>query len=162
MILIRRLGLYSRSPIKSRFSLSTVETIDALKNADFEQLVSLDDVGSTIAESVVDYFANEENIALIERLKSRGIRFEIEETFVSKRFENLTFVISGTFSGYSREELKKTIENNSGRVVGSISSKVDYLVCGENIGPQKKKKAESLNVKMISESEFEELLNENK
>lgn len=138
------------------------KTIDALKNADFEQLVSLDDVGSTIAESVVDYFANEENIALIERLKSRGIRFEIEETFVSKRFENLTFVISGTFSGYSREELKKTIENNSGRVVGSISSKVDYLVCGENIGPQKKKKAESLNVKMISESEFEELLNENK
>lgn len=138
------------------------KTIDALKNADFEQLVSLDDVGSTIAESVVDYFANEENIALIERLKSRGIRFEIEETFVSKRFENLTFVMSGTFSGYSREELKKTIENNSGRVVGSISSKVDYLVCGENIGPQKKKKAESLNVKMISESEFEELLNENK
>lgn len=138
------------------------KTIDALKNADFEQLVSLDDVGSTIAESVVDYFANEENIALIERLKSRGIRFEIEETFVSKRFENLTFVISGTFSVYSREELKKTIENNSGRVVGSISSKVDYLVCGENIGPQKKKKAESLNVKMISESEFEELLNENK
>ena len=138
------------------------KTIDALKNADFEQLVSLDDVGSTIAESVVDYFANEENIALIERLKSRGIRFEIEETFVSKRFENLTFVISGTFSGYSREELKKTIENNSGRVVGSISSKVDYLVCGENMGPQKKKKAESLNVKMISESEFEELLNENK
>ena len=138
------------------------KTIDALKNADFEQLVSLDDVGSTIAESVVDYFANEENIALIERLKSRGIRFEIEETFVSKRFENLTFVISGTFSGYSREELKKTIENNSGRDVGSISSKVDYLVCGENIGPQKKKKAESLNVKMISESEFEELLNENK
>lgn len=138
------------------------KTIDALINADFEQLVSLDDVGSTIAESVVDYFANEENIVLIERLKSRGIRFEIEETFVSKRFENLTFVISGTFSGYSREELKKTIENNSGRVVGSISSKVDYLVCGENIGPQKKKKAESLNVKMISESEFEELLNENK
>lgn len=138
------------------------KTIDALKNADFEQLVSLDDVGSTIAESVVDYFANEENIALIERLKSRGIRFEIEEIFVSKRFEGLSFVVSGTFSGYSREELKKTIENNSGRVVGSISSKVDYLVCGENIGPQKKKKAESLNVKMISESEFEELLNENK
>ena len=138
------------------------KTIDALINADFEQLVSLDDVGSTIAESVVDYFANEENIALIERLKSRGIRFEIEETFVSKRFEGLSFVVSGTFSGYSREELKKTIENNSGRVVGSISSKVGYLVCGENIGPQKKKKAESLNVKMISESEFEELLNENK
>lgn len=138
------------------------KTIDALKNADFEQLVSLDDVGSTIAESVVDYFANEENIALIERLKSRGIRFEIEEIFVSKRFEGLSFVVSGTFNSYSREELKKTIENNSGRVVGSISSKVDYLVCGENIGPQKKKKAESLNVKMISESEFEELLNENK
>ena len=138
------------------------KTIDALKNADFEQLVSLDDVGSTIAESVVDYFANEENIALIERLKLRGIRFEIEETFVSKRFEGFSFVVSGTFSGYSRDELKKTIENNSGRVVGSISSKVDYLVCGENMGPQKKKKAESLNVKMISESEFEELLNENK
>ena len=138
------------------------KTIDALKNADFEQLVSLDDVGSTIAESVVDYFANEENIALIERLKLRGIRFEIEETFVSKRFEGFSFVVSGTFSGYSRDELKKTIENNSGSVVGSISSKVDYLVCGDNIGPQKKKKAESLNVKMISESEFEELLNENK
>lgn len=138
------------------------KTIDALKKADFDQLVSLDDVGAVIAESVVGYFANEENIALIERLKSKGIKFEIEETFESKRFEGLSFVVSGTFSGYSRDELKKTIENNSGRVVGSISSKVDYLVCGENIGPQKKKKAESLNVKMISESEFEELLNENK
>lgn len=138
------------------------KTIDALKKADFDQLVSLDDVGAVIAESVVGYFANEENIALIERLKSKGIKFEIEETFESKRFEGLSFVVSGTFSGYSRDELKKTIENNSGRVVGSISSKVDYLVCGENMGPQKKKKAESLNVKMISESEFEELLNENK
>lgn len=138
------------------------KTIDALINADFEQLVSLDDVGAVIAESVVGYFANGENISLIERLKSKGIKFEIEERTDSKRFEGLSFVVSGTFSGYSREELKKTIENNSGRVVGSISSKVDYLVCGENIGPQKKKKAESLNVKMISESEFEELLNENK
>lgn len=138
------------------------KTIDALINADFEQLVSLDDVGAVIAESVVGYFANGENISLIERLKSKGIKFEIEERTDSKRFEGLSFVVSGTFSGYSRDELKKTIENNSGRVVGSISSKVDYLVCGENIGPQKKKKAESLNVKMISESEFEELLNENK
>lgn len=138
------------------------KTIDALINADFEQLVSLDDVGAVIAESVVGYFANGENISLIERLKSKGIKFEIEERTDSKRFEGFSFVVSGTFSGYSRDELKKTIENNSGRVVGSISSKVDYLVCGENIGPQKKKKAESLNVKMISESEFEELLNENK
>ncbi len=138
------------------------KTIDALINADFEQLVSLDDVGVVIAESVVGYFANGENISLIERLKSKGIKFEIEERTDSKRFEGLSFVVSGTFSGYSREELKKTIENNSGRVVGSISSKVDYLVCGENMGPQKKKKAENLNVKMISESEFEELLNENK
>lgn len=138
------------------------KTIDALKNADFEQLVSLDDVGVVIAESVVGYFANGENISLIERLKSKGIKFEIEERTDSKRFEGLSFVVSGTFSRYSRDELKKTIENNSGRVVGSISSKVDYLVCGENMGPQKKKKAESLNVKMISESEFEELLNENK
>jgi DNA ligase (NAD+) len=138
------------------------KTIDALINADFEQLVSLDDVGAVIAESVVGYFANGENIALIERLKSKGVKFEIEDTFESKRFEGLSFVVSGTFSGYSRDELKKTIENNSGRVVGSISSKVDYLVCGENMGPQKKKKAESLKVKMINESEFEELLNENK
>ena len=95
------------------------KTIDALINADFEQLVSLDDVGAVIAESVVGYFANKENIALIERLKSKGVKFEIEDTFESKRFEGLSFVVSGTFSGYSRDELKKTIEKYVSKIYKS-------------------------------------------
>ena len=108
------------------------------------------------------WFANPENIALIERLKERGLCFEVKEKSGGNALQGLSFVISGTFTSFSREELKRIIEENAGRVVGSISSKVDYVVCGDNMGSQKRKKAEELNVKMINQQQFAELLNQNK
>lgn len=137
------------------------KTIDNLANANYEQLVEIDDVGESVARSVAGWFANPENIALIERLKERGLCFEVKEKSGRNALQGLSFVISGTFSSFSREELKSLIEENAGRVVGSISSKVDYVVCGDNMGPQKRKKAEELNVKMINEQQFADLLNQN-
>ena len=137
------------------------KTIDNLANASYEQLVEIDDVGESVARSVAGWFANPENIALIERLKERGLCFEVKEKSGRNALQGLSFVISGTFSSFSREELKSLIEENAGRVVGSISSKVDYVVCGDNMGPQKRKKAEELNVKMINEQQFADLLNQN-
>lgn len=137
------------------------KTIDNLANASYEQLVEIDDVGESVARNVAGWFANPENIALIERLKERGLCFEVKEKSGRNALQSLSFVISGTFSSFSREELKSLIEENAGRVVGSISSKVDYVVCGDNMGPQKRKKAEELNVKMINEQQFADLLNQN-
>lgn len=137
------------------------KNIDNLAKATHEQLLQIDEVGESIAQSLVSWFANPENIALIERLKERGLCFETKEKSGGKALQGLSFVISGTFSSFSREELKSLIEENAGRVVGSISSKIDYLVCGDNMGPQKRKKAEELNVKMINERQFAELLNQN-
>lgn len=137
------------------------KNIDNLAKATHEQLLQIDEIGESIAQSLVGWFANPENIALIERLKERGLCFETKEKSGGKALQGLSFVISGTFSSFSREELKSLIEENAGRVVGSISSKIDYLVCGDNMGPQKRKKAEELNVKMINERQFAELLNQN-
>ena len=108
----------------------------------------------------MDYFSNPENINLINKLKAQGVKFEIEESFESNKLEGLSFVVSGSFENYSREGLKKTIEDNSGKIVSGVSSKVNYLVAGDKMGPEKKRKAEKLGVKIISEQEFNSLINE--
>ena len=88
------------------------------------------------------------------------MQFEIKQSQkTSEKLSGLAFVVSGTFTNFSREELKKIIEENSGKVLSGVSSKTDYLICGENIGPQKKKQAEKLGVKMIEEQDFIEKLN---
>lgn len=138
------------------------KNIDALKAASFNQLVEIDEIGDSIAESLVNYFANSENIALIDRLRARGLKFELQEEEMSSTLEGLSFVISGTFTLFSRDELKKQIEKHSGRVISSISSKVDYVICGENMGPQKKKKAEDLGIKMIDQYEFAKMIDPEK
>ena len=138
------------------------KTIDNLAQATYEQLIEIDEIGESVARSLVAWFANPENIALIERLRERGLCFEVKEKSGGNALQGLSFVISGTFTFFSREELKRIIEENAGRVVGSISSKVDYVVCGDNMGSQKRKKAEELNVKMINQQQFAELLNQNK
>ena len=138
------------------------KNIDALKAASFNQLVEIDEIGESIAESLVNYFANSENTALIDRLRARGLKFELQEEEMSSTLEGLSFVISGTFTLFSRDELKKQIEKHSGRVISSISSKVDYVICGENMGPQKKKKAEDLGIKMIDQYEFAKMIDPEK
>lgn len=133
------------------------KSIDALKNASEADLMTVDEIGERIAQSVVAYFSSEENIAAIERLKLYGVQLEISAENLANQTDTLKgqiFVVSGVFTQVSRNELKTLIENNGGKVSGSISSKTNFVVAGENMGPSKKSKAESLGVSIISESDF--------
>lgn len=133
------------------------KTIDALKNASEEELITVDEIGERIAQSVVSFFASEENLAIIERLKMYGVQLEISADKLANQTDALkgnTFVVSGVFTKVSRDELKKLIEDNGGKVSSSISSKTSYVVAGDNMGPSKKTKAESLGIPIISEDEF--------
>lgn len=133
------------------------KTIDALKNTSEEDLKTVDEIGERIAQSVVSFFASEENLHTIERLKSYGVQLEISAEELADQTDALqghTFVVSGVFAKVSRNELKKLIEDNGGKVSSAISSKTNYVVAGENMGPSKKAKAESLGVPIISEDDF--------
>ncbi|MDR0789617.1 MAG: NAD-dependent DNA ligase LigA [Bacteroidales bacterium] len=133
--------------------------IDNIIAAQYEDLIQVDEIGEVIAKSLLSYFANAENLLLISKLKACGLHFEVEQSTIGSSLLGKSFVVSGVFENYSRESIKQTIEDNGGKVVSSISSKVNYLVCGDKMGAEKKRKAESLNVKMISEQEFSQLLN---
>lgn len=136
--------------------------IENLEVATLEDLVSVDEIGDKIAESVVAFFADERNLTEVERLKRHGLRFELSEEQLASttdQLKGLTFVISGVFEQYSRNELKAMIENNGAKNAGSISAKTSYLIRGENMGPSKLAKAEKLGIKMISEIEFAKMLN---
>jgi DNA ligase (NAD+) len=137
------------------------KNIDELIAATKEQLLDVGDIGEVIAQSVLDYFSNPENLSIIERLKHSGIQFSLSEEQLANttdKLKGLTFVISGVFNKISRDDLKKLIEQNGGKNTGSISGKTSYLVAGENMGPEKLKKAQSLGVKIISEEQFFELI----
>ncbi|MFT5617588.1 MAG: DNA ligase (NAD+) [Arenicella sp.] len=133
------------------------KNIESLSKATFEQLIEVPEIGDRIAQSVIDYFADEQNLTFVEKLKQAGLQFEIDETQnqqTSNLLEGKTFVVSGVFTQFSRDALKKTITENGGKVVSSISAKLSYLVAGEKMGPAKLKKAEKLEVPIISEEEF--------
>ena len=133
------------------------KTIGAIEAASQEDLVSVDEIGEKIAESVVDFFTVEENRAIVNRLKTHGLQLAISEEELAGQTDKLngnTFVISGVFEKVSRSDLKKMIEANGGKVTGSISAKTNYLVAGENMGPSKLAKAEKLGTQIISEDEF--------
>lgn len=137
------------------------KTIDALRNASEEELITVDEIGERIAQSVVSFFASEENIASVERLKSYGVQLEISAEKLANQTDALsgnTFVVSGVFTKVTRNELKKMIEDNGGKVSSSISSKTNYVVAGENMGPSKKTKAEDLSVAIISEDDFLQMI----
>ncbi|AOW10695.1 NAD-dependent DNA ligase LigA [Flavobacterium gilvum] len=139
------------------------KNIDALQQATLMDLILVDEIGERIAQSVIDFFENEENKVIIERLKSYGVQFEIVEKInpnATEKFLGKTFVVSGVFSTFSRDELKKAIEDNGGKVGSSISAKTDFVVAGENMGPAKLEKANKLNVVIISEDQFITMLNE--
>lgn len=139
------------------------KNIDALREATLMDLVLVDEIGERIAQSVIDFFENNENKIIIERLKSYGIQFEIVEKVnpnATDKFLGKTFVVSGVFSTFSRDELKKAIEDNGGKVGSSISTKTDFVVAGDNMGPAKLEKANKLNVVIISEDQFINMLNE--
>ncbi|AEE18418.1 NAD-dependent DNA ligase LigA [Dokdonia sp. 4H-3-7-5] len=132
------------------------KSIDAIISATEEELVAVDEIGSKIAESVMAFFAKAEHITLIERLRSYGVQLEISAEKLANQSDKLAgyiFVVSGVFE-MPRNELKKLIEDNGGKVSSSISSKTTYVVAGDKMGPSKLEKAESLGVTIISEEEF--------
>lgn len=133
------------------------KNIDALKEASLEHLISVDEIGERIAQSVIDFFANEKNIDAIERLRSYGVQLELSADKLENQTDTLagnTFVVSGVFEILSRDELKKKIEDNGGKVGSSISSKTSYLIAGDKMGPSKRTKAENLEIPIISEQDF--------
>ena len=133
--------------------------IDKIANATLETLLEVDDVGDVIAESIVEYFQDETNIEIINRLKTAGLRFEAEEAkkAISETLKGKTIVISGNFS-ISRDEMKALIAAHGGKNSGSISGKTAYLLAGEKPGPEKIKKAEALGVEIIDETYFRNLI----
>ncbi|WP_029037441.1 NAD-dependent DNA ligase LigA [Salinimicrobium xinjiangense] len=136
------------------------KNVDALQKAGKEELENVDEIGERIAESVVEFFEDDENVRNVERLKGYGLQLEISaEKLASQtnKLEGQTFVVSGVFE-MSRNDLKKLIENNGGKVSGSISSKTSYVVAGENMGPSKLAKAEGLGIPIISEKKFLQML----
>ncbi|HWS59291.1 MAG TPA: NAD-dependent DNA ligase LigA [Flavobacterium sp.] len=139
------------------------KTIDALSQASLMDLVLVDEIGDRIAQSVLEFFENQENRHIIERLKSYGVQFETIEIVNPNATEKLagkTFVVSGVFEEFSRDDLKKAIEDNGGKVGSSISAKTDYVVAGANMGPAKLDKAVKLNIQIISENDFKKMINE--
>ncbi|HRG53363.1 MAG TPA: NAD-dependent DNA ligase LigA [Bacteroidia bacterium] len=133
------------------------KNIEALEQASIEQLLEVGDIGERIAETIVAYFKDNRIIEMINRLKASGLQFELSEnqlTSTSDKLKDMSFVVSGVFSKFSRDDLKKTIEQNGGKNVGSISGKTSYVIAGENMGPEKLKKAEKLGVTILSEDDF--------
>jgi DNA ligase (NAD+) len=135
--------------------------IDALRNASLTELILVDEIGERIAQSVIAFFENPENLQIIERLQNYGVQLKIVEIFnpdATDKLAGKTFVVSGVFEKFSRDDLKKAIEDNGGKVGSSISAKTDYVIAGDNMGPAKLEKATKLNVSIISETEFIKML----
>ena len=154
--LLFALGIRYVGETVSKVLVKEFQHIDHLMMADKERLENVDEIGEKIAESVVLYFQNKENIKLIDRLKNQGLCFEIDEESkaISSQLSGMSIVISGVFSHFSRDELKKLIEQHGGKNVSSISKKTTFVVAGENMGPSKLQKAKKLNVPILSEDEF--------
>lgn len=143
--------------------VSVFHSIEELEEAPFITLTQTDEIGDRIAQSVINYFADERNRVLVSRLKEYGLQMSVaEETLASQsdKLKGLSIVISGTFSKHSRDEYKAMIEQHGGKNLGSVSGKTDYILAGENMGPAKLEKANKLGVKIISEDEFLNMLGE--
>ncbi|MAM29110.1 MAG: DNA ligase (NAD(+)) LigA [Flavobacteriaceae bacterium] len=133
------------------------KSIDALQAANFEELIAVDEIGDRIAQSVIEFFSSEENIHTVNRLKDFGVQLQLSEAALANQTDVLAgkiFVVSGVFTKVSRTELKKLIEDNGGKVSSSISGKTNYVLAGDNMGPSKRTKAESLGISIISEDDF--------
>jgi len=137
------------------------KNIDAIAIATVEELIAVDEIGDKIAVAVQQFFADERAVQTIQRLKAAGLKFEIEETALdSNLLDGKTFVVSGVFSQFSRDEIKDLIEKNGGKNVSSISAKTGYVLAGDNMGPAKLEKASSLGIPIISEADFIKMIAE--
>lgn len=129
-------------------------TIDGLMAASEEELAQVEDVGAITATAIRQWFANEDHQRLIMRLRNAGLQMASTQQQADTRFQGMTFVVSGVFEHYSREEIKADIEKHGGKVSGSVSGKTTYLLAGANMGPEKLRKAEALGVKLLSETDY--------
>ncbi|MCL1942336.1 MAG: NAD-dependent DNA ligase LigA [Candidatus Azobacteroides sp.] len=138
-----------------------LKNIDAVRNTSEEELTGIDEVGSRIAQSLKNYFSKDYNTILIEKLKTAGLQFSLDESILAEqtnKLQGLTIVISGTFTKHSRDEYKALIEQHGGKSSGAVSKKTGLLIAGENMGPAKLEKARAFGIKMINEDEFLEMI----
>lgn len=151
------LGIRYVGETVARRLVKAFRSMERLEKATAEELFAVDDIGERIAESVIDYFSNERNREVVDRLKSHGLQMELPEEDTNggnDKLKGLTIVISGTFAKHSRDEYKVMIERNGGKNSGSVSGKTDFILAGDNMGPAKLEKAAKLGVKIINEEEF--------
>ena len=139
------------------------KNIEALEQATYDELISVDEIGGRIAQSVVAYFSDSLNLEMLNRLKESGLQMSLSEEKLQAHgttLAGLSIVISGTFAKHSRDEYKSMIERNGGKNVGSVSAKTSFILAGENMGPEKLKKAEKLGVKLVDEETFLLMIND--
>ncbi|MGD0712445.1 MAG: NAD-dependent DNA ligase LigA [Bacteroidales bacterium] len=135
--------------------------IDALIGAGYDELINAEEVGEKIAESIISFIKNKKNVDLIQKLKDKGVQFEIDEhssSLISDKLQGKSFVVSGVFTKFSRDKVKKMIEENGGKNVSALSAKTDFLLAGDKMGPEKNKKAAKLHIPVITEDDFLKML----
>ena len=155
--ILTALGISNIGKSAAKSLMKKFKTMDQLMNASYEQLIEVNDIGATSAQILIDYFKDEKNKEIIHKLENYGLKMEIEDTQSSSLLENMTFVVTGTLPTLSRKEAATLIENNGGKVSGSVSKKTTYLLAGENAG-SKLAKAQSLNIPVLSEEMFMEMI----
>ncbi|MFR9523992.1 MAG: NAD-dependent DNA ligase LigA [Rikenellaceae bacterium] len=153
------LGIRFVGETTAKYLAKQFKSLDALRHASRQELLRTEEVGEKIADSILEYFADEQNIAILERLESAGVKFASEEeNLLSKRLAGKSFVVSGKFTIFGRDELKLLIEQHGGKLLSGVSANVDYLVAGDKMGPAKLQKAEKLGVTIINEQQFKQLI----
>ncbi len=153
------LGIRFVGETTAKYLASHFRTLDNIVAASAEQLAEAEEIGSKIAESIIAYFADQNNRSIIERLREAGLRFEVEDKIkTSNALEGKNIVISGKFDGRSRDDMKALVEEHGGKNIASVSANVDFIVAGENMGPAKRQKAEKLGIPILSEEEFMTLI----
>jgi DNA ligase (NAD+) len=153
------LGIRFVGETTARYLASHFRTLDAIANASTEELSEAEEVGAKIAVAITEYFASEENRHIIDTLRNAGLQFEAKEkTQTSDALKGKSVVISGKFSGRSRDDMKALVEEHGGRNLAAVSANVDFIVAGENMGPAKLQKAQKLGITILSEKEFMALI----
>ncbi|MBR4951480.1 MAG: NAD-dependent DNA ligase LigA [Alistipes sp.] len=149
------LGIRFVGETTAKYLASHFRTLDAIAHATVEELSEAEEVGKKIADAIVEYFTSEENLQIVERLRSAGLQFEVKDKMrESNALEGKSVVISGKFAGMSRDDMKALVEKHGGRNLAAVSANVDFVVAGDNMGPAKRQKAEKLGVRIIDENEF--------
>ncbi|MEA2042162.1 MAG: NAD-dependent DNA ligase LigA [Bacteroidota bacterium] len=154
------LGIRHVGENAAKLLVKEFKSLESLMQADKENLIAVNEVGDKIAESILSFFKNKDNLSIVEKLQEAGLRFNIDEQVYSgNRLESLKIVLSGTFKKHSRTELKKLIETEGGKNTSSVSKSTDFFLAGENVGPKKMEKVEKFGIKIISEEDLLQMIN---